>query len=227
MSGSGIAVVSPAYRDLQEVYRGAKHVFACTPFFSRDGLEVLENSIRKAKRAEFWIALNVTHWMTGHSDFDALEGMLRRMQDTFDVIDVRVRGNLHSKLYYAPDVGRALFGSSNLTASGFGGNIEIGAVVSGKTCEQIDDWIEGQRGRVQSIGIEDFCSCVDLSRDAVKAASDAMQDSGPTTLDDFNAAVDLFEKELVKKLTPSRPASKTRSKKSVLELGRRRYPILS
>lgn len=227
MADTGIQVVSPAYRDLRDLYRGAREVFVCTPFFSRDGLDELEQSIKKADHVEFWVVLNVTHWMTGHSDFEALRATLNRLHNHVGEIELRVKGNLHSKLYYAQDVRRALLGSANLSNSGFGGNIEIGAILSGSSCAQVDDWIESQRRKLKSIALDDFFACVELSRDAVKAAADKMQDGGVSELDDFNAAVDLFENDLVKKLSDTEERPKPKPKKTRLEPGKPISPAVT
>lgn len=219
-----IRIVSPEFSHLKEVLKGSKSLLLSTPYFSREGLENLDRFAKQASDAEFWLALNVTHWVSGHSDFLALAELLSRWSERVSDVRIRVKSNLHAKVYYAIDQKRALIGSANLTQAGFGGNLELCALLNGKVCALLDEWISDERDRTQEIDLAALLDCVDVSQDAVVGASRTLEDRGVATDEDVNAAIDLFENVLVRKMRSARPAPKATKRK--IEPGQRVIPSM-
>ena len=199
-----LEVVRPSFGHLETVFADARRALVCTAFFSKEGLSKAENALTSAEKLELWLPLNVTHWVSGHADFGALADSLKRLREGKTAITVRVKSTIHAKLYYSKDKRRALLTSANLTGAGFGSNVEIGALLHGNTCDEIDRWVSSQRIRIPKISLEDLISCIDITKDAVSQTSSSLETSLPGESAEYNTVVDLFEKELVPRLSPPR-----------------------
>jgi len=212
-------IMSPTFAGLRSVLNGGNDLFLCVPYFSQEGIQQVGLALKRGKKVEFWLPLNVTNWVSGHSDFYALATALKSVANRGADVRVRVKSTIHAKLYYARDKRSALITSANLTRAGFSSNVEIGLAVRGRACDQIDQWITQQEQHVPEIALDDLIDCIALTEDAVKRAATELDHPRAEMSADLNAAIELFEKELVPRLSrpqPTRPRRREPTEKIVM-----------
>lgn len=136
---------NPDAKDVADVVTSAKsHLLICSPFISGYGLSLVSRSLpHSVELLEVWTRIELRDWVTGASEPDAL-------LDFLDVLPSRVHSqlytsrHLHAKFLLADDK-LAWSGSSNLTAGGFGTNIEIGKIVQPPEIAEILHYANGAR----------------------------------------------------------------------------------
>lgn len=95
-----------------------------SPFYSNDGLELIENSLCRSVSFNMWTRLSLRDWASGVADPEALCKLLAKLEDTRRPTQLITNAKLHAKAYFA-DVSSALVGSANLSRGGFATNVEL------------------------------------------------------------------------------------------------------
>lgn len=137
---------NPDANDAATVIARAKtHLLICSPFISGYGLSLVNRSVSDSlELVEVWTRMKLRDWVTGASEPDAL-------LDFLDTLPTRVHcelytgADLHAKFLLA-DRDLAWAGSSNLTAGGFGTNIEIGKIIAPPEIAEILSYANDTRG---------------------------------------------------------------------------------
>jgi hypothetical protein len=117
--------ISPSWLDLEDVICSAHtEILICSPFFSVEGLDRVLDHLPTDVTLRFWTRLSPTDWASGVSDPPQLLALLELLSERGTQVELGISQQLHAKVY-AADQARALVGSANLSAGGFGGNVEI------------------------------------------------------------------------------------------------------
>jgi PLD-like domain len=101
-----------------------------TPFYSFDGLSLLDASLRRTVALNFWTRLSLRDWAMGVSDPESLCKLLVKLDSTQRPTHLFRHRTLHAKAYFA-DSSSALVGSANLSKGGFETNVELMVQLSG------------------------------------------------------------------------------------------------
>lgn len=152
---------SPTYQDLRSVIAGAhQRLLLCSPYVSRRGLAIVEDNIPESvTQLEFWTRLSTQDWLTSVSEPDGILEFVEGMVETKRSVALRESNNLHAKMVLS-DGTPGLAGSANLTRGGFVTNIEVVRVVDGDELDQLREYAEGLRPRLQAISLEQLRSFV-------------------------------------------------------------------
>ncbi|HEY7330651.1 MAG TPA: phospholipase D-like domain-containing protein [Gemmataceae bacterium] len=95
-----------------------------SPFYSMEGLNVIDNSLRRSVALTFWTRLSLRDWASGVSDPEALLSLVRKLSNTQRSAQLFTNKKLHAKAYFA-DQDEGLVGSANLSKGGFQTNVEL------------------------------------------------------------------------------------------------------
>ncbi|HVX16326.1 MAG TPA: phospholipase D-like domain-containing protein [Pirellulales bacterium] len=122
MNGDAVLARWDILRDLVQSARDDCTIF--TPFYSIEGLNLIEHSLRRSVAFSFWTRLSLRDWATGVSNPEALCNFLGRLDGTRRPTQLFAHRSLHAKAYFADDAS-ALVGSANLSRGGFEANVEL------------------------------------------------------------------------------------------------------
>jgi hypothetical protein len=103
-----------------------------SPFFSREGLKLIDASVRSSVSVTMWTRLSLREWASGVTDPPALQSLLDRLKNTKRPVKLFANQLLHAKAYFA-DNATGLVGSANLTKGGFDNNVELIVRIEGAT----------------------------------------------------------------------------------------------
>jgi hypothetical protein len=118
-------VIFPTWPDFDEVVKFAsRDLLICCPFYSVEGLTHIKEHLEGTPAVRFRIRLSPSDWAAGVSDPQALLALITFLRKRSCQVDIGVNQRLHAKAY-AADKALLLLGSSNLTAGGFGNNVEL------------------------------------------------------------------------------------------------------
>ena len=112
--------------------------------------------------------------MTGSSDPEGLLDFIQQVQTQVDNVSLRQSRDLHAKIITS-DGPQGLAGSANLTAGGFGGNLEVVRLASGSELEELRRFVESMRPSLTPVTFQQFddfvAQCVEKidSREALLA----------------------------------------------------------
>lgn len=128
-------VLVPDWAILRQVVNVAEYeLLVASPYYSTEGLNHLMDTVR-AEALTFLTRLSPPDWAAGAADPPALALALMEAQGRGSVVRLGVAQRLHAKAYVADDT-LALVGSANLTANGFGGNVELAVRLEGAAAAQ-------------------------------------------------------------------------------------------
>ena len=149
--------LSPSVDDLKKVITSSTgDLLLCSPYISKPGLNVVAGSLPPAvNRIEVWTKLDPQDWLTGASDPEGLLDFTEQVEGQVGSVSVRHSLRLHAKVI-ASDGPLALAGSANLTAGGFGGNLEVVRFVSGDELSQLRSFVDSIRPRLTSVTLDQF-----------------------------------------------------------------------
>jgi hypothetical protein len=102
-----------------------------TPFYSRDGLSLVDTALRRAVPLTVWTRLSLRDWANGAADPEALCTLLVKLENSQRPPQLFTNKKLHAKAYFA-DTSSALVGSANLSKGGFDTNVELMVQLDGE-----------------------------------------------------------------------------------------------
>ena len=158
--------LSPTRDTLRSVVQASSgSLLLCSPYISRPGLDVVADSLTDAvSHIEVWTKLNPHDWLTGASDPEGLMDFTREVESRVSGVSLRQADELHAKIILS-DGELGLAGSANLTAGGFGRNLEVVRLASGNELEQLRDFAKDMRPKLRPVSMEQFsdfvAQCVD------------------------------------------------------------------
>jgi phosphatidylserine/phosphatidylglycerophosphate/cardiolipin synthase-like enzyme len=174
-------VVIPNWVDLQGlVPRAVRRLTVFTPYYSAEGVQALQPLLRSRAAVTFWTRLDARAWVDGVVDPQALRDFLQFFESEGHRPDLRIQPLLHSKGYFA-DGHTGLVVSSNLSKSGFGGNVEILVELNGRVASHGLRLLQGacRRGS-RHVPLTKLNDWIDRLTDAVaRAKRDRRRDSRP------------------------------------------------
>jgi phosphatidylserine/phosphatidylglycerophosphate/cardiolipin synthase-like enzyme len=107
-----------------------RSVWVCSPWVTRDGLELLKAAMARCNISllwsfELWTRVDQTEREAGITDYDAIDAFFQFLEEEAPDLKIAIytAPRLHAKAVWT-DSG-ALVGSANLTGKGFGDNIEV------------------------------------------------------------------------------------------------------
>lgn len=151
-------LVQPTEAALDVVFASPSTVFVASPWISTDGIGLLDRIWKRTscREWEIWSRLDPMDFIQGTSDF---EGVLQFAKgEPKRVVQIRTSSELHMKFYWGGG-SAALLCSANLTAAGFGRNIESGVILEGTPAE-FTAFLGSLRNRVRAVTIPDLESRV-------------------------------------------------------------------
>lgn len=187
-----IKIETAHFGTLQQTLEGSRHVSICTPFFTAESLEKLRHTVTHAHSIDILVRGNIYDWASGHADLEHLAGFIASLSEDKVEVDLRVRANLHAKIYASKDCGRAYFGSANLTRAAFSTNFEIMAFVDGDLARDVLTLLETSRTTSVRLSIQDFETLVQVCRESVESVRSRMDSTAIGEDNDFATAVELF-----------------------------------
>jgi hypothetical protein len=117
--------------DLSSLLKSTKaNCTVFTPFYSQDGLTLIDASVRSSVAVTMWTRLSLREWASGVANPPALQSLLDKLKNTNRPVKLFANQILHAKAYFA-DASSALVGSANLTKSGFDTNVELMVRIDG------------------------------------------------------------------------------------------------
>ena len=158
--------LSPTQETLKSVIETSSgRLLLCSPFISRPGLNVVADSLPGAvSQIEVWTKLDPHDWLTGASDSEGLLDFIQQVKSQVSDVSMRQSSNLHAKIIVS-DGPHGLAGSSNLTAGGFGRNLEVTRLTSGDELDELRSFVESMRPQLAPVTLEQFndfvAQCVD------------------------------------------------------------------
>ena len=153
---------SPSFHDLEEVVAGAnERLLLCSPYISRPALSVVTDALPASVRhIELWTKLSAEDWLIGVSQPDGLLEFIEMAQARNAATTLRESSRLHAKIICS-DGPEGLAGSANLTAGGFGVNLEVIRRISGEELVELREFANTIRPNLNLIDLEDFRVFVD------------------------------------------------------------------
>ncbi|MEW6051298.1 MAG: phospholipase D-like domain-containing protein [Candidatus Zixiibacteriota bacterium] len=199
---------------LRKALDGSMSEFLCTPFFSRDGLRLVEQHLAKPSQVDIVLRANIYDWVTGYGDLTEMRGFLEGLRESNVVPSLFIVSNLHAKIYVGVTKKRAYFGSANLSAAAFQSNVEIMTFTDGADSDPIIEVVDQIKANALAVSFENFNAMIDVTKDTVVRAARTQKQSFESD-PDFDVAVQLFSTELQKHVIRRKRATKT-SKSAVL-----------
>jgi HKD family nuclease len=184
---------------LDTLGNGRKSII-CTPFFTREGLDLIGDFIKNSETVDILIRSNIYDWANGFADLSQLREFIQFLCRNEVKIQLHILSNLHAKVYACEDLERAYFGSANLTIAAFSSNLEIMTYVDGEDSGVIFDILADYRKSNPTVDVDDFLDMIEVTTESVERIGAKLRETDYDTDDDFNAAVDLFSQELHKRV---------------------------
>ncbi len=149
--------LSPTQETLKSVIETSSgRLLLCSPFISRSGLDVVADSLPGAvSQIEIWTKLDTHDWLTGASDSEGLLDFIQQVKPQVSDVSLRQSSNLHAKIIVS-DGPQGLAGSSNLTAGGFGRNLEVTRLTSDGELDELRSFVEAMRPKLTPVTFEQF-----------------------------------------------------------------------
>ena len=149
--------LSPARENLKAVIETSSGgLLLCSPYISSAGLSVVADALPcDVSRIEIWTKLDPHDWLTGASDPEGLLDFVEQAQSHMDDISLRHSQNLHAKIVVS-DGPQGLAGSANLTAGGFGGNLEVVRLASGGDLDDLRSFVDSMRPQLVPVTLGQF-----------------------------------------------------------------------
>ncbi len=160
--------LSPAQETLKSVIETSSgSLLLCSPFISRPGLDVVSDSLTNAvSQIEIWTKLDPHDWLTGASDSEGLLDFIRQVKSRVSNVSMRQSNNLHAKIIVSNGP-HGLAGSANLTAGGFGRNLEVVRLTSGGELNELRSFVESMRPKLSPVTMEQFSDFVAQCTDKI------------------------------------------------------------
>ncbi len=132
----------------------------CSPYVSRPGLEMVTDALPSdVSQIEIWTKLEPHDWLTGASDYEGLLDFIQEINSNVSDVSMRHASNLHAKIVVS-DGPYGLAGSANLTAGGFGGNLEVVGLTQQSDLNRLRNFVERMRPRLTPITFDQFMEFV-------------------------------------------------------------------
>ena len=149
--------LSPSQETLRSIIENSYgKLLLCSPFISRPGLNVVADSLPGAvTQIEIWTKLDPHDWLTGASDSEGLSDFIQQVTPQVPNISLRQSASLHAKIVMS-DGPQGLAGSANLTAGGFGRNLEVARLTSGGELDELRCFVESMRPKLTPVTLEQF-----------------------------------------------------------------------
>ena len=148
---------SPTFQDLEEVISKAnERLLVCSPYISRPALDVINDALpRSVKNVDVWTKLSAEDWLIGASQPDGLLEFIESIEARNISVALRESSKLHAKIVYS-DGNEGLAGSANLTAGGFGNNIEVVRRICGDELIALQKFADTIRPQLAPVSLESF-----------------------------------------------------------------------
>ena len=149
--------VSPTREDLKTVIETSSGgLLLCSPYISSAGLHIVTDALPSdVSRIEIWTKLDPHDWLTGASDPEGLLDFVQQVEPYVSGVSLRQSNNLHAKIVVS-DGPHGLAGSANLTAGGFGGNLEVVRLTSGGELDELRNFVDSVRPRLAPVTLAQF-----------------------------------------------------------------------
>jgi len=203
-----LVVETPKISTLRDTYRASRQSILCTPYFTKEGLDLVRHEVASSEKIELVIRLNVYDWANGVADLNQLREFIQFLTDNQAEIDLYLCANLHAKIYASKDQRRAYFGSANLTLAAFSSNFEIMTYLTNDESKPVLQLVEVLQRALNSMPLNDFLDIITVCHDAVERVRPRIAEMDLETDANFNAAVTLFSEELHNKVRKGRPTSR-------------------
>lgn len=152
--------LSPKRNDLAQVVSSANnYLLLCSPYISRPGLDIISDNLPPSvQNIDIWTKLSAEDWLVGASQPDGLLEFIEAQRQNIK-FELRESSRLHAKIIYS-DGDQGLAGSSNLTAGGFGNNIEVVNVVAGDELKALGEFANSIRQWLNPVSLASFSDFV-------------------------------------------------------------------
>jgi len=190
-----IRIESAKESSLASVLRKSRSSIVCTPFFTREGIEMVSGHLEKSRAVDLVLRADLNDWVTGYADLECLSGLITKLHLRDVGVTIRMIRGLHAKVYASYDNNRAYFGSANLTEAAFSSNSEIMTYADNGHARQLFEVVKNMVNSFDPIPPTKFQDFVDISKDVVKK----IRAKGTPRIvmdNDFLAAEELYNKEL-------------------------------
>ena len=149
--------LSPTHENLKTVIETSSgNLLLCSPYVSGPGLDIVADALPSdVERIEIWTKLNSYDWLIGASDVEGLLDFIQLVEPQVSDVSLRQSEDLHAKIVIS-DGPRGLAGSANLTAAGFGRNLEIVRLTSGDELDELRSFVDYMRPRLDNVTLEQF-----------------------------------------------------------------------
>ena len=149
--------ISPSFEDLKEILSSADQtLLLCSPYISWPGLGATQEALPgTVTHIDVWTKLSTEDWLVGASQPEAILDFIDVAVGEGRSVAVRASPQLHAKIILT-DGPKGLAGSSNLTAGGFGGNIEAVRIVDGADLRQLREFADLVRPKLEPITLDQF-----------------------------------------------------------------------
>ena len=104
---------------------------------------------------EIWTKLDPHDWLTGASDCEGFLDFIRQVGPQVNNISPRQSTNLHAKIVLS-DGPYGLAGSANLTAGGFGRNLEVARLSERGELDELRAFVDTMRPRLVPVTLRQF-----------------------------------------------------------------------
>ncbi len=160
-----IQIIRPTWDLLSQLFHACRReLLVCSPWLPASGLQKLRDAVIKSLKAksfqsiQFWCRL---------SDPNTDSGLLLEIVEDLRLAKVQVKlkdsPTLHAKIYLA-DRSSAIFGSCNLSSSGFDENLEIAALVSEPEVRQVCAVVDSIEKELKLVDVQDLAYFVEHQR---------------------------------------------------------------
>lgn len=149
---------------LQSLFYDSYEGLLSIPYFSRYGLNLLDNFFNSANHLELWIRLNPDDWLHGLSRPEVLSERLEFLAWRDVNIVVRANRNLHAKIFAALDKKCALIGSTNLSEQALKTNVEIWVELHDENYNLLIDEIETLKNQMPRISTDALFEIADITK---------------------------------------------------------------
>ncbi len=191
--------------DLEATVSAARRrLLLCSPYVSSSALTTAEQVLPDSvKHIDIWTKLSSEDWLVGASQPEAILEFVDSVISKGRTVHMRASRMLHAKMVLS-DGPVGIAGSSNLTRGGFCSNIEIVRVVDGVELEQLQEFAETVRPKLEAVDLEIFRDFVGLclsKTDSQEAMLDLIRTELPPS--EIGPAELIPYKEYLDRLDPS------------------------
>jgi hypothetical protein len=181
---------------IQKASEGATTGIICTPYYSEQGLRLLDSFFDAAEQVEFWTRLNPLDWRDGVADMEALINKIQSVEKRQKKFLIYVSNDLHAKVFSFSN-NRIIIGSANLTLSAMTTNIETICELTDTNAIDFIKFLSNFKYRLKKISTDDFAAYVDIVRAVVSKSYDGAEDENDEIIDAINLAEETIGKSPV------------------------------